>query len=810
MKVLKFGGTSVASAEAIKKTAAIVLDKSKRHDLIVVVSALGGVTNKLLEASAMAEAGNEEYQAILKALEDRHFTAIRELLTIDKQSGLIANIKVQFNKLEDILNGVFLIGELTAKTSDFIVGFGEQLSSVIIANYLNATLLDSKQLIKTNRNFGNAVVNFELSDKNIQQAFKGQKLCVAPGFVASTEKGEATTLGRGGSDYTAAIYAAALNAEMLEIWTDVSGMMTADPRKVPTAFPINRISYLEAMELSHFGAKVIYPPTIQPVLKKNISVLVKNTFAPQDHGTLICPTADTDQPIKGITSIENLSLVSLSGSGMIGIPGISSRLFGALAKESVNVILITQSSSEHSITIAIDDVSVEKAQKAVTKEFEYEMSLGRIDALKVEKDMAVVALVGEKMSGQVGVSGKMMSALGSNGISIRAIAQGSSERNISVVIEKKHVKKALNVLHERHFESENRKLNVFLVGVGNVGGTLVEQIKKQKSVLLKNAHIDVNVVGLANSKKMLLGDESGLSLDNWKEQLNNNGTAFDMQAFIATMKELDLRNSVFVDVTANYDVAAVYAELLSSSISVVTANKVACSSEYDNYKKLKSLALKNRAMFLFETNVGAGLPVIGTLNDMIGSGDRINKIEGVVSGSLNFIFNNFNEKVKFHDIVKLAQTEGYTEPDPRIDLSGTDVKRKIVILIRESGYRMEMDEIKVSPFLPQSCFDAKSVDDFFVELQKNEAVFQKMYSDAHQAGKKLRVIGGFDGKSAFVKLEAVDSTHPFYNLQGKDNIVSFYTDRYAQQPLVIQGAGAGAEVTAAGVFADIIRVSNRD
>jgi len=810
MKVLKFGGTSVASADAIKKTAAIVKDKASRHELIVVVSAMGGVTNKLLEASTMAEAGNEDYQKIIKELEDRHFTAIRELVSIDKQSGLIANIKVQFNKLEDILNGVFLIRELTAKTSDFIVGFGEQLSSVIIANYLNATLLDSKDLIKTNRNFGNAAVNFELTDKNIQKAFKGLKLCVAPGFIASTEKGEATTLGRGGSDYTAAIFAAALNAEMLEIWTDVSGMMTADPRKVATAFPIHRISYLEAMELSHFGAKVIYPPTIQPALKKNISILVKNTFAPADHGTLICPTADTDQPIKGITSIENISLVSLSGSGMIGIPGISSRLFGALAKESVNVILITQSSSEHSITIAIDDSSVDKAQKAVSKEFEYEISLGRIDALKVEKEMAIVALVGEKMSGQVGVSGKMMSALGSNGISIRAIAQGSSERNISVVIEKNHVKKALNVLHERHFESENRKLNLFIVGVGNVGGTLVEQIKKQKAVLLKSAHIDVNVAGLANSKKMLLGDESGLSLDNWKDQLNKEGKTFNMKDFIATMKELDLRNSVFVDVTANYDVAAVYAELLSNSISVVTANKVACSSEYDNYKKLKSLALKNRAMFLFETNVGAGLPVIGTLNDMIGSGDRINKIEGVVSGSLNFIFNNFNDKVKFHDIVKVAQKEGYTEPDPRIDLSGTDVKRKIVILIRESGYRMEMDEIKVESFLPQSCFDAKSVDDFFVELQKNEAVFQKMYADAHNAGKKLRVIGGYDGKTAFVKLEAVDSTHPFYNLQGKDNIVSFYTDRYAQQPLVIQGAGAGAEVTAAGVFADIIRVSNRD
>ncbi|MFZ9956733.1 MAG: bifunctional aspartate kinase/homoserine dehydrogenase I [Flavobacteriales bacterium] len=810
MKVLKFGGTSVATADAIKKTTAIVKDKSSRHDVICVVSALGGVTNKLIEASKLAEKGDESYQEIVSHLEDRHFIAIRELLSIDKQSSLIANVKVMFNQLEDILNGVFLIRELTNKTSDFIVGFGEQLSSVIIATFMEAELLDSKELIKTNRNFGNAAVNFELTNENIKKAFKKGKLYVAPGFVSSTETGESTTLGRGGSDYTAAIYAAALDAEMLEIWTDVSGMMTADPRKVPSAFPIERISYLEAMELSHFGAKVIYPPTIQPALKKNISILIKNTFAPQDKGTLICPTADTDQPIKGITSIENISLVSLSGSGMIGIPGIASRLFGALAKEVVNVILITQSSSEHSITLAIDDASVEVAQKAVSKEFEYEISLGRIDELKVEKDMAIVALVGEKMSGQVGVSGKMMSALGSNGVSIRAIAQGSSERNISVVIEKVHVKKALNVLHERHFESENRKLNIFLVGVGNVGGTLIEQIKKQKDVLLKNAHIDVNVVGLANSKKMLLGDESGLSLDSWKEDVAAKGEAFDMKKFIATIKDLDLRNSVFVDVTANYDVAGVYAELLSNSISVVTANKVACSSEYDNYKKLKSLALKNRALFLFETNVGAGLPVIGTLNDMIASGDRINKIEGVVSGSLNFIFNSFNDKVKFHDIVKIAQKEGYTEPDPRIDLSGTDVKRKIVILIRESGYRMEMDEIKVESFLPQSCFDAKSVDDFFVELQKNEATFQKMYADANAAGKKLRVIGGYDGKTAFVKLEAVDSTHPFYNLQGKDNIVSFYTDRYAQQPLVIQGAGAGAEVTAAGVFADIIRVANRD
>jgi aspartokinase/homoserine dehydrogenase 1 len=810
MRVLKFGGTSVATADAIKKTASIIKERNSEDSLLVVVSALGGITNKLIEASKLAETGSEDFLAILKDLEDRHFEVIRELIAITNQSSLLARIKVQFNKLEDLLNGVHLLKELTPKAKDFIIGFGEQLSSEIIAEYMNAPLLDSRKLIVTNRNFGNASVNFKLTNAAIKAAYSGQKLSIAAGFVASSEQGEATTLGRGGSDYTAAIFAAALDAHQLEIWTDVSGMMTADPRKVKTAFPIKSISYLEAMELSHFGAKVIFPPTIQPVLNKKIPILVKNTFAPDDEGTLICPISESDRPIKGISSIENCVLLSLSGSGMIGIPGFSSRLFGALAKEQVNVILITQSSSEHSISIAIDQTGLAVAKNAVDQEFEYEISLGSLDELKIETNLSIIALVGEGMSGMVGVSGKMLSALGSNGINIRAIAQGSSERNISVVVDSINSNKALNVLHERHFELENRKLNIFIVGVGNVGGTLIQQLIKHKQELLKNAHIDLTIVGMANSKKMLFSGEEGIALDDWKTSLNEKGEPIDLLKFIATIKLLNLRNSVFVDVTANQDVAGVYEELLNSTISIVTANKIANSSSYETFKLLKATALIKRAQYLYETNVGAGLPVIGTLKDLINSGDHIHQIQGVVSGSLNFIFNHFNQGVKFSDIVKLAQQEGYTEPDPRLDLNGSDVKRKLLILIRESGYQLEMNQIQVEHFLPQSCFDAPSVDDFYQELQAHEQHFQTLYKQASETGRKLRVIGSFDGKEALVKLEAVESTHPFYNLQGKDNIVLFYTDRYSQQPLVIQGAGAGAEVTAAGLFADIIRIANRD
>jgi bifunctional aspartokinase / homoserine dehydrogenase 1 len=810
MKVLKFGGTSVANAAAIKTTAAIILEHAKNDQIVAIVSALGGVTNLLLEASKLAEIGKIDYLTIAKDLENRHLEVVSELMPADKQANINAQIKLLFNQLEDMLNGVFLIKELTPKASDFIVSFGEQLSSIIVANYAEVALLDSISLIKTNRNFGNAVVNFEFTNANIQAAVKNQNCLVAAGFVSSSELGETTTLGRGGSDYTASIYAAALNASIVEIWTDVNGMMTADPRKVPTAFPIDQISYAEAMELSHFGAKVLYPPTIQPAQLKRIPILIKNTFDTEAPGTLICENPAANLPIKGISSIEGISLLSLSGSGIIGIPGSSSRLFGALAKQKINVILITQSSSEHSISIAINEEYAELAAKAIADEFAFEIATSKIDPLKTETDLAIVALVGENMNGQAGVAGKMFGALGINGINIRAIAQGSSERNISIVIDNRNVKKALNVLHERFFASENKKLNVFVIGTGNVGGAMLEQIHNQQPSLLKNAHIDINIAGLANSRKMLIAGENGLNLARWKEDLNTMGEQFSIPQFINAIKELNLRNSVFVDITANEQVARGYDDLLRASISVVTANKIANSSEYEYYSKLKASARKNNTRFLFETNVGAGLPIIGTLKDLINSGDKIHQIQGVVSGSLNFIFNNFNEHTKFADIVKLAQTEGYTEPDPREDLSGSDIKRKIVILIRESGYKMEMDDITVENFIPQSCFDAASVDSFFEELKKYENDFQLLFAKTKSEGKKLRVIGGFDGVKAFVKLEAVGSDHPFYNLQGKDNIVLFYTDRYAQQPLVIQGAGAGAVVTAAGIFADIIRIANTD
>jgi aspartokinase/homoserine dehydrogenase 1 len=552
---------------------------------------------------------------------------------------------------------------------------------------------------------------------------------------------------------------------------------------------------------------VIYPPTILPVFKNNIPIRILNTFDPEAEGTLISGTDDSEMPIKGISSIEKIALLSVSGSGMVGIPGISSRLFGALSQAGVNVILITQASSEHSITLAVNPDAVESAEEAVNAEFELEIQLGKVNPLKVELGLSIVALVGEKMSGQVNVSGKMFNALGSNGINIRAIAQGSSERNISAVIEEKDVKKALNVLHERHFANDNFRLNVFMVGVGNVGGTLVDQIREVVNSLEENSKIEIRVIGMCNSRKYII-EESGIDLDNWKENLDASGNAFTKEVFLDQITELNLRNSVLVDCTANEDVANMYKPALSANVSVVTANKIACSSGYDDYKELKAIALKNGAKFLFETNVGAGLPVIGTINDLVKSGDKVNEIQGVVSGSLNFIYNVYNGENKFHDVVKQAQQEGYTEPDPRIDLSGVDVKRKIVILVRESGYKMELEDVNVKSFLPDSCFEVDSVDDFFEELKKHESTFKKMVVEAKAKGEKLRIVGSFDGKTANVEMQSVGSDHPFYNLQGKDNIVVLYTKRYAEQPMVIQGAGAGADVTAAGVFADIIRIAN--
>ena len=809
MKILKFGGTSVGSSENIKKVVDIVNSRAKVDRTVVVVSAMSGVTNLLLATSKKAAKNDTSYKDGLKLIEDKHFEVVRELIPINDQSGIIANVKVLLNELEDLLQGVSLVRELSKKTSDQIVSFGELLSSTIIANVFKAKWVDAKSLVITDGAFGNAQVIFESTNTNIESYFSENKdnLFVVPGFVSKTSKGDLSTLGRGGSDYTASILAAALNADLLEIWTDVNGIMTADPRQVDQAFTVPAVSYKEAMELSHFGAKVIFPPTILPVYKKGIPIQILNTFEPTIPGTIISNEDNSNMPIKGISSIDKIALLTLSGSGMIGIPGISSRLFGALSTASVNVILITQASSEHSITLAINPEDIEEASTAVNSEFELEIQLGKVNTLKVEEELSVVALVGEKMSGQVNVAGKMFNALGSNGINMRAIAQGSSERNISAVIEQKHVKKALNVLHERHFETDKPTLNLFIVGIGNVGGTLIQQIRDQATSLEENSKIQIKVIGMCNSRKMLI-NEGGIDMGNWETAVEACEETFTTDGLINRATELNLRNSVLVDCTANETIASMYKSALTANISVVTANKIACSSAYEDYVELKEIALKNGVKFLFETNVGAGLPVIGTINDMVFSGDKVTQIQGVVSGSLNFIYNMYDGENNFHDIVKQAQQEGYTEPDPRIDLSGVDVKRKIVILVRESGYKMELEDVDVKSFLPDSCFAVDTVDEFFDELKKNESVFKEMVQSAKSKGEKLRIVGSFDGKKANVEMTSVGSDHPFYNLQGKDNIVVLYTNRYAEQPMVIQGAGAGAGVTAAGVFADIIRTAN--
>jgi bifunctional aspartokinase / homoserine dehydrogenase 1 len=633
-------------------------------------------------------------------------------------------------------------------------------------------------------------------------------LFLAPGFISSNENGVTTTLGRGGSDYTAAIFAGAVNAESLEIWTDVSGMMTADPRWVVNVKNIPHTSYKEAMELSHFGAKVIYPPTIQPAMQKNIPIWIKNTFEPNAYGTRISANTETDiksdEMITGISSINHISLLSLEGSGMVGIPGFSKRLFEALAYEKVNVILITQSSSEHSICVGVNTVDVDKAKNAVDTAFDYEIATGKVEPLVVEKDLSIVAVVGDKMKNHQGISGKMFSALGRNGINIRGIAQGSSERNISAVVAYADVKKAVNVLHEAFFESSKKQLNIFIAGVGNVGAKLVSQLQQQSDYLLNNLNLQIKICGIANSKKMLV-NEDGIDLQQWQELLQQS-TSSTINNYVDTIIKHNLRNSVFVDVSASADVAAVYNRFLERSIAVVACNKIAASSAYNNYNHLKHLSKEYNAPYLFETNVGAGLPIIDTLNNLIKSGDRIHKMQAVLSGTLNFVFNNYDATKPFADIVKQAQIEGYTEPDPRLDLGGTDVMRKIMILAREAGEKMEMSEITKDDFLPQECY-AGSVDDFYTSMLKNEDHFKQLYKAANDKGCKLKFVATFDNGKASVGLQHIPAQSDFYHLYGKDNIVLFYTDRYPENPLVVKGAGAGADVTASGVFADIIKLA---
>ncbi|WP_333601412.1 bifunctional aspartate kinase/homoserine dehydrogenase I [Flavobacterium sp.] len=814
MIVLKFGGTSVANATNISKTIAIVTNKSKEDKLAVVVSAFSGVTDLLILAGKTAAAKDKNYKEIISQIDQKHKEAIDELIPLSEQSDIINTINGDINLLKTLLDGCYLLGELSNRTADIVAGFGELLSSQIIAVALkqkvsSSVFKDSREVIKTNSNFGKASVDFDITNKLIADYFKSNtnQVVLFPGFIASSLDGNTTTLGRGGSDYTAAIIAAAVNASVLEIWTDVNGMFTANPRIVKQAQPIATISYQEAMELSHFGAKVLYPPTIQPVLKDSIPIFIKNTFEPEAYGTLIShnPNAGSN-PIKGISHIDNIALLTLEGSGMIGVAGSSKRLFEVLSQENINVIFITQASSEHSICIGILNADAEKAKAAIDKTFEIEIAQNRVDPCIVEKDLCIVALVGESMKNHQGISGKMFSTLGKNNVNIRAIAQGASERNISVVINEKDVKKALNTLHERFFEDNTKQLNLFVMGVGNVGEKFIDQIHQQKKFLKEHLKINLRVIAMANSRKMVF-DEDGISLNDWKAKIDQGETA-NVNSFIKKVIDLNLRNSIFVDITANYDVANIYDQFLSQNVAVVTCNKIACSSEYDNYKNLKNLSRKYNAPFLFETNVGAGLPIIDTLKHLIASGDKVNRINAVLSGSLNFIFNNFSETYNFHDVVKEAGVQGFTEPDPKIDLSGVDVARKILILIRESGYEMEMEDIVNNSFLPKECMETTNNEDFFKSLTKHAGHFDKLLAEAKAKDSRLKFVASFENGKASVGLQFIPSDSPFYNLEGKDNIVQFYTDRYIDQPLLIKGAGAGAAVTASGIFADVIRIGN--
>ncbi len=806
MKVLKFGGTSVGTAENIQKVKQIILQQE--DDVIVVISALGGVTDKILKAARMASIGTGYFHNELQEVKKRHLDVINELFDDDHE--VRTRIDMLLKEMEKILTGVTLVGELTPKTMDRIVGLGERMSSHIVAKYIpDAVWINSADYLRTDSNFGKANVNFKVTNKLIKREFGDFKgIAIAPGFVAGNDSGEYTTLGRGGSDYTAAIFSAALNVNALEIWTDVDGFMTADPRVISKAYTIPALTYSEAMELSHFGAKVIYPPTILPVYQKSIPVHIKNTLNPEGSGTLITGSSlnGKDKPIKGISSISGISLITLQGIGMVGVTGISMRIFTALAKEEINVILISQASSENSISIAVDDQNVEKAENAIKEEFEKEIKQGQINKVAIETALSIVAIVGENMKHTTGIAGKLFDTIGKNGINIIAIAQGASELNISWVVKKADLRKTLNVVHESFFLSEFNELNVFLMGIGTVGGHLLTQLKQQQEKLKKSKHLNIKLTGVANSKKMLFSRD-GINLENYKAQLDKSKYASGLDKFLEKITEMNMFNSVFVDCTASDTVAGIYEKVLSSNVSIVTANKVAASSDYENYKNLKKIAKRKGVKFLFETNVGAGLPIINTLNDLVNSGDEVLKIEAVLSGTLNFIFNTISPEIKMSKAIVMAKEQGFAEPDPRIDLSGIDVVRKLLILARESGYVMEMDEIKVNKFIPEKYFEG-SVDDFFAHISEVDDDFETRRAELEKQNKKWRFVAKLEGGKAEVGLQEVDATHPFYDLEGSNNLVMYTTERYHEFPMLIKGYGAGASVTAAGVFADIIKVSN--
>lgn len=809
MKVLKFGGTSVGSAAGILNLKSIV--ESQSRPTIVVVSALGGVTDLLIKTARIAAEGNEEYRKLFDSIVERHHHMIDSVITEGRES-LTAEIDKLLGELSLIYHGVCLIRDLSPKTQAAIVSYGERLSSRIVSKLISGSRLhDSRTFIKTERKHGRPLLDSELTRTLVIAEFSDGKpekeIHVVPGFISSDKHtGEVTNLGRGGSDYTASIIAAALDAEALEIWTDVDGFMTADPRVIPTAYTINSLSYVEAMELCNFGAKVIYPPTIYPVCVKNIPIKVKNTFNPEAPGTIIREKIEDDRkPIKGISSISGTSLITVTGLSMVGVIGVNRRIFTALADNGISVFMVSQASSENSTSIGVRDEDAEEAIRVLDREFAKEIDEGAMFPMHAESGLATVAIVGENMKHTPGIAGKLFGTLGRSGISVIACAQGASETNISFVVHGDYLRKSLNVIHDSFFLSEFKELNLFICGVGTVGGMLIEQIHSQQEKLRRTHRLKLNVVGIASSRHAIFS-RAGIDLSNYREQLDHSPES-DIFRLRDEIVGMNIFNSVFVDCTASKDVAALYQTLLDHNISVVAANKVAASSSYDTYRRLKDTALARGVKYLFETNVGAGLPIIGTINDLLSSGDRILKIEAVLSGTLNFIFNAISATVPFSETVRLAKELGYSEPDPRIDLSGQDVVRKLVILTREGGYKAEQDEVEKNLFIPADMFDG-SIEDFWRRLPELDADFEARRQVLEAEGKRWRFVARMEMGRMSVGLEAVDSRHPFYGLEGSNNIVLLTTERYREYPMLIQGYGAGAEVTAAGVFANIMSTVN--
>ncbi len=817
MRILKFGGTSVGTPAAIKSLLDILLDYHRRGiRFAVVFSAFSKVTDTLIETATRAGHGDGTWLSLLEKLRVRHADAVEHLLEPAARPPVEAALTENFDALANVLQGIYLLRELSPRSMDFVLSFGERNSSLLIAFAMQQAgiptdFLDARSIIRTDAQFGSARVDFEATNRLVQEHFAAHTAVQAvTGFIGSTAEGLTTTLGRGGSDYTAAILGAALNAEAIEIWTDVDGVLTADPRRVKKAFTLPAMSYREAMEMSHFGAKVIYPPTIQPAMAKGIPLLIRNTFNPAFPGTVVGKHDHFTERggVKGISSINAICLLTLEGGGLFGVPGTAARLFGAMARSGINVVLITQGSSESSITFAVAPGQATQAQKAAENEFAHELRSGLVEPLKIETDLAVVAIVGEGMRYTPGIAGRLFQALGQNGINVTAIAQGSSELNISVVVPAADETKALNAIHEAFFLSDTRTLHLFVVGTGLIGSTLLEQIRRQSPFLRETRGLEIRLAGLANSRRMIFSEE-GIDLENWKVLLEQSDTAFSIVRFAETMENLNLPNAIFLDNTASETVPQHYARILDASISISTPNKIAASSAYGQYRRLKQVADKRGVLWRYETNVGAGLPIISTLNDLIQSGDRILRIEGVLSGTLSYIFNHFREGTRFSDIVKNAQRLGLTEPDPRDDLSGADVRRKLLILARETGLPLEAGDIAVEQILPQACLGAHSVAEFFGALDNHDADFESRRAEAAAHGKVLRMVARLEDGRATIGLHAYGPEHPFFFLDGSDNMVAFTTERYRERPLVVRGPGAGAEVTAAGVFAEVIGMGGR-